>query len=159
VSNTYCNVLLYCLSSSCVLCTQCYQFLWIVHSWLHIRYSRTFICFWFLLYLFCFLFLFVWFYFVLFSFCLTFSFLMCIQANFKNTRCLLKKRYDAYPCVIDCVFLQRCSWLIKSYDINLLLVLSVFCYLIIIHGRISFKVITKIRTLRYWHVQINEIIF
>ena len=34
VSNTYCVVLcfLFCLSSSCVLCTQCYQFRWIVHS-------------------------------------------------------------------------------------------------------------------------------
>ena len=25
------------LSSSCVLCTQCCQFLWIVHSWLHFK--------------------------------------------------------------------------------------------------------------------------
>ena len=159
MSNTYCNVLLFCLSSSCVLCTQCYQFLWIVHFWLHIRYSRTFICFCFLLCLFAFCSCLFGFILFCFRFVWLFSFLMCIQANFKNTRCLLKKRYDAYPCVIDCVFLQRCSWLIKSYDINLLLVLSVFCYLIIIHGRISFKVITKIRTLRYWHVQINEIIF
>ncbi len=29
-----CCVFLFCLSSSCVLCTQCCQFLWIVHSWL-----------------------------------------------------------------------------------------------------------------------------
>jgi len=27
-----------------VLCTLCYQFLWIVHFWLHLRYSLTFIC-------------------------------------------------------------------------------------------------------------------
>ena len=29
---------------SCVLCTQCCQFLWNVHSWLPLRYSLTFIC-------------------------------------------------------------------------------------------------------------------
>jgi hypothetical protein len=29
---------------SCVLCTQCCQFLWIVHFWLPLRYSLTFIC-------------------------------------------------------------------------------------------------------------------
>jgi hypothetical protein len=39
------NVYLFCLSSSCVLCTQCCQCLWIVHSWLHLRFSLTFICF------------------------------------------------------------------------------------------------------------------
>jgi hypothetical protein len=31
------------LSSSCVLCTRCCQFLWIVHFWLPLRYSLTFI--------------------------------------------------------------------------------------------------------------------
>ena len=34
--------LLFCLSLSCVLCTQCCQFLWIVHSWLPLRISITF---------------------------------------------------------------------------------------------------------------------
>ena len=34
---------LFCLSSSCVLCTQCCQFLWIVHSWLFLRFSLTFL--------------------------------------------------------------------------------------------------------------------
>jgi len=29
-----CCVVLFCLSSSCVLYTQCWKFLWIVHSWL-----------------------------------------------------------------------------------------------------------------------------
>jgi cytochrome b subunit of formate dehydrogenase len=29
---------------SCVLCTQCWQCLWIVHSWLSPRFSLTFIC-------------------------------------------------------------------------------------------------------------------
>jgi uncharacterized membrane protein len=29
---------------SCVLCTQCWQCLWIVHCWLSIRFSLTFIC-------------------------------------------------------------------------------------------------------------------
>jgi hypothetical protein len=29
---------------ACVLCNQCWQCLWIVHSWLFIRFSRTFIC-------------------------------------------------------------------------------------------------------------------
>jgi hypothetical protein len=29
---------------SCVLCTLCCQFLWIVHFWLSLRYSLTFIC-------------------------------------------------------------------------------------------------------------------
>jgi len=33
---------LFCLSSSCVLCTLCCQFLWIVHSWLPFRFSLTF---------------------------------------------------------------------------------------------------------------------
>ena len=38
-------VLCFCLSSYCVLCTQCYQCLmWIVHSWLPLRFSLTFIC-------------------------------------------------------------------------------------------------------------------
>jgi hypothetical protein len=36
-------IVLFCLSSSCVLCTQCCQFLWIVHFWLPLRYSLTFI--------------------------------------------------------------------------------------------------------------------
>jgi hypothetical protein len=35
VSNTYCVVFF-------VLCTPCCQFLWIVHFWLHLRYSLTF---------------------------------------------------------------------------------------------------------------------
>ena len=34
---------LFCLSSSCVLCTLCCQFLWIVHSWLPLMFSLTFI--------------------------------------------------------------------------------------------------------------------
>ena len=34
---------LFCLSSSCVLCTLCFQVLWIVHSWLPLRFSLTFI--------------------------------------------------------------------------------------------------------------------
>ena len=29
---------------SCVLCTLCYQFLWVVHFWLPLRYSLTFVC-------------------------------------------------------------------------------------------------------------------
>jgi hypothetical protein len=32
-----------CLSSSCVLCTQCFQCLWIAHYWLSFRLSLTFI--------------------------------------------------------------------------------------------------------------------
>ena len=36
-------VFLFCLSPSCVLCTQCCQFLWIVHVWLPLRYFLTFI--------------------------------------------------------------------------------------------------------------------
>ena len=32
-----------CLSSSCVLCTQCYQCFWIFHSWLALRFPLTFI--------------------------------------------------------------------------------------------------------------------
>ena len=32
VSNTYCVVFLFCLSSSCIVCAQCCQYLWIVHS-------------------------------------------------------------------------------------------------------------------------------
>ena len=43
VSNIYCVVFLLCLSSSCVLYTQCCQFLWIVHVWLPLRYYLTFI--------------------------------------------------------------------------------------------------------------------
>jgi hypothetical protein len=42
MSNIYCVVLLFCLSSSCVR-LGC-QFLWIVHFWLPLRYSLTFIC-------------------------------------------------------------------------------------------------------------------
>jgi hypothetical protein len=34
---------LICLSSSCILCAQCCQCLWIVHSWLPLRFSQTFI--------------------------------------------------------------------------------------------------------------------
>ena len=33
-----------CLSLFCVLCAQCCHFLWIVHSWLPLRFSLTFIC-------------------------------------------------------------------------------------------------------------------
>ena len=35
---------LHCLSLSCVLCTQCCQWLCIVHSWFPIRFSLTYIC-------------------------------------------------------------------------------------------------------------------
>ena len=42
-ANTYCVVFLFCLSSSCVLCTLCRQFLWIVHFWLTLGVSLTFI--------------------------------------------------------------------------------------------------------------------
>ena len=38
-----CVVFLLCFSSPCVLCTLCCQFLWIVHFWLPLRYSLTFI--------------------------------------------------------------------------------------------------------------------
>ena len=34
---------MFCLSSSCVLCAQCCQYLWIVHSWLPLWFSLTFI--------------------------------------------------------------------------------------------------------------------
>jgi hypothetical protein len=34
--------------------------------------------------------------------------------------------------------------------------LYVFYIISFIDGRLSFKAVTKIRTLRYWHVQINE---
>jgi hypothetical protein len=43
--SVFSNVYLFCLSSYCVLCTQCCQFLWIVHSWLLFRFSLTFLCF------------------------------------------------------------------------------------------------------------------
>jgi len=33
----------FCLPSSCVLCTQCCQFLWIVHSWLPLQFYLMFI--------------------------------------------------------------------------------------------------------------------
>jgi hypothetical protein len=36
-------VSLFCLSSSCVYCTQCFKFHWIVHFWLLLWYSLTFI--------------------------------------------------------------------------------------------------------------------
>ena len=38
-----CGFFLFCLSLSCVLSTQCYQCLWIVHSWLSLRFSLMFI--------------------------------------------------------------------------------------------------------------------
>jgi hypothetical protein len=34
---------LFCLSSFCILCTQCCQLLWVIHSWLPLRVSLTFI--------------------------------------------------------------------------------------------------------------------
>ena len=37
------SVYLFCLSSSWVLCAQCYQFLSIVHSWLPLQFSLTFV--------------------------------------------------------------------------------------------------------------------
>ena len=43
VSNTYCVVFLFCLSSSCVP-YRCCLFLFIVLFWLPLRYSLTFIC-------------------------------------------------------------------------------------------------------------------
>ena len=43
----YCVLsVLFCFSSSCVLCTQCSQFIWIVHSWLTLRFSLTFTFIW-----------------------------------------------------------------------------------------------------------------
>ena len=41
-----CCVFLFCLSLSCVLWIQCRQCLWIVHSWLPLRFSLTFINTW-----------------------------------------------------------------------------------------------------------------
>ena len=41
--SVFCVVFLFCLSSSYVLCNQCCQFLWVVHSWLLLRFSLTFI--------------------------------------------------------------------------------------------------------------------
>jgi len=38
-----CCVFLLCLFSSCILCTRSCQFLWIVHSWLPLRFSQTLI--------------------------------------------------------------------------------------------------------------------
>ena len=35
--------LLFCLSSTCVLCARCCQCFWIVHSWLHLQFSFIFI--------------------------------------------------------------------------------------------------------------------
>ena len=44
VSNSYCAaVFLFCLSSVCVLCTKCCQFLWIIYFWLPFQYFLTFI--------------------------------------------------------------------------------------------------------------------
>jgi hypothetical protein len=43
VSRACCVVFLICLSSSCVLCTQCCQFLWYAHCWFPLRVSLTFI--------------------------------------------------------------------------------------------------------------------
>ena len=43
VSNILCCVLCFVFSSSCVLCTPCCQFLWIVHFGLPLRNSLTFI--------------------------------------------------------------------------------------------------------------------
>ena len=42
--STCCSYFLFCLSSSCVLCTQCCQCLWIVHSWFPLRFSVAIIC-------------------------------------------------------------------------------------------------------------------
>jgi hypothetical protein len=47
--SVFSNVYLFCLSSSCVIYIRCSQFFWIVHSWLPLRFSLTFIdcqCFW-----------------------------------------------------------------------------------------------------------------
>ena len=44
VQHIICCVVLFGLSSSCVLCTQFCQFLWFVHYWLPLRFSLTFIC-------------------------------------------------------------------------------------------------------------------
>jgi len=38
-----CDVFFFCFSSSCVLCAQCCQFLWIVYFWLCLRFSLTFV--------------------------------------------------------------------------------------------------------------------
>ena len=43
--SVFSDVYLFCLLSSCVLCTQCCQFFWSVHSWLPLLFSLTFICF------------------------------------------------------------------------------------------------------------------
>jgi len=43
IPSVFSNVYLFCLSSSCVLCTQCFRCLWIVHYWLSLRFSLMFI--------------------------------------------------------------------------------------------------------------------
>ena len=43
IQHTLCCVSWVCLSSPCVLCAYCRQFLWIVYSWLPLRFSLTFI--------------------------------------------------------------------------------------------------------------------
>jgi hypothetical protein len=43
IISVLCCIFVFCWSSSCVLCTHCFQCLWIVHSWLRLRFSLTFI--------------------------------------------------------------------------------------------------------------------
>ena len=43
VSNTYCVFVLFCFCFFFLLCTLCYQFLWIFHFWLPLHYSLVFI--------------------------------------------------------------------------------------------------------------------
>jgi hypothetical protein len=154
-------------------CTLCCQFLWIVLFWLPLLYSLMFItppvvylfvifCFLHLRFgffisfvLFCFIFRFV-FYFVCF---VLFCFFVCAFKRTLKIHVICRKMIWYLPIRNRLCIPTKVFWINKKLwyktPISTFRILLSYMH-IIIHGRLSFKAVTKIRTLIYWHVQINE---
>ena len=169
-SNAHCVVFLFCLFSSCSVpcvasfsglsffdCPYCIlECLLHLLSFICLLFFVLFICVLFFLFrLFCFALFFVLF-FILY---VLFVFFVCAFKRTLKIQVICRKKIWYLPMHNRLCIPTKVFWINKKLWYKTLI--STFRILlsymhIIIHGRLSFKAVTKIRTLRYWHVQINE---
>ena len=152
-------------------CTLCCQFLWIVLFWLPLPYSLMFITppVVYLFVIFCFVHLrfgffisfvcFVLFFVLFFILYALFCFFVCAFKRTFKIHVICRKKIWYLPIRNRLCISTKVFWINKKLwyktPISTFRILLSYMH-IIIHGRLSFKAVTKIRTLRYWHVQINE---
>jgi hypothetical protein len=116
-------VFLFCLFSSCSVpcvasfsglsffdCPYCISLMFITLPvvYLFVIFCFVHLCFGFLFRLFCFVLFFVLFFILYVLFC----FFVCAFKRTLKIHVICRKKYGTYPCVIGCVFLQKCSELI-----------------------------------------------